>query len=437
MNLETPYVKLGSLTRCIQRMEKRKNSRVITKNLNLFLKWIDQSENKIENISKLFEFLRRRYKIFWTDKRIRYIFDSYKLYKLTELELDALKKERKLYKLCNELISDLENSFKGIKYKELNYIEFLAGYDSIYFYIKNSDLKNEEKNSWVDSWKNSDFFEENPTLWCAFCLGRFYSFMAEKEFKETKNLALYKNSISWLTHLNAGSLLRVFKQACNKGSLIGNLIRNNSKSESSVFSIPYTIPYRSIRLEIEKIFLDSKINKGKIQRDYLQFVFNAGFFTLKKAQNIKIKTSELLELANLKNDTKNIVNYYLGKIFHVYSSKELNLLKTRSFRNISKKIQKPSFEDIPVIMNYLYKINIRIFMKKLQNAKRGKNIEFFKKMGSLFYEYLPYLNYHMFIVKTWIENYPGNFKHHNKKYENFISFIIGFHTKKIKKGEKN
>jgi hypothetical protein len=43
----------------------------------------------------------------------------------------------------------------------------------------------------------------------------------------------------------------------------------------------------------------------------------------------------------------------------------------------------------------------------------------------------------MFIVKTWIENYSSIFNNHNKKYEDFISFMIGFHTKKIKKGEKN
>jgi hypothetical protein len=155
--------------------------------------------------------------------------------------------------------------------------------------------------------------------------------MAEKEFKEKKNIALYNNSISWITHFDKDSLLRVFKQACNKGSLIGNLTIRNLEPESIISSIRYTIPYRSIRLEIEKSFLASKTNGRKIQRDYLQFAFNAGFFTLKKAQNIKINISELLELANLKNDSKNIINYCTGKIFHIYSSKELKILKTRSF----------------------------------------------------------------------------------------------------------
>jgi hypothetical protein len=189
-----------------------------------------------------------------------------------------------------------------------------------------------------------------------------------------------------------------------------------------------SIPYKKLRLFFEHYLLKNYFEnrQAKLNNELLTYIFGAGFLIPNKPQTIELKKSKVLEIAGW-NEPEQIAGFYLGKLFSIYSNKELNKLKTRSYKKLAKKIQLAEINAHPRIFSYIVNIVLRqlpykgetLATKKKKDKKEGKN-------KSWRYANIPYLSHLVFYFKTMLE--ADLLRKEVDKYQIAMTFMTGYQS---------
>lgn len=469
MNEYSLCYNLGKLTRILQKSEIINQTQVFTKNIRMFLIWIERTENDSSYYKKIFNFLKRRYQIFWSKKR-REFYDNPSSEETNNL---SKKMSRILYFQCKKLITVIESQIsdenKNLFSGKSPIMDFLTGYDFLYQSDKENKKKIDDKielvevntdaddneltdeisiknaMNWIESWMNFSFFIHHPDCYFAFCIGRYAYLINEIEINEKQTLGIIKHMKSWVRQIKFDKLVRIFINLNVSGAYFGYLKEKSSDydvSDPKKIMRRNTIPFANLRRIIEGLYVKVSESYENVNFQLLKFFFLAGFLMMRKSDNIQISKSKIIEYMYLIDDQNALIAFFLGKLYAFYTLDEINRDHTRSFKKMIGKTKIIRTENIPVIFNYIAYRMISLLseeiIKKIRPIKSPSN----KKQneilsGEKIFEIVAYINDIHFVILKIIQNdfFFSNNKYLNT-YKQSVIFMEGYNTHRSEKNNE-